>query len=570
MSQLVAAGGAVGLTALVSCAADRLAEQRVALDAVQAEERLPSWPPPSPLLPQPRPRPMLHIYWPADARAPGTVYGWSTHEVVVVACVHPDTEPRAWTHMPRVRALGRCVRMQDEANEDAWLLVRLDARHMPHMRLRSSADICMLLYTPPNVLRGQSLELERATSAPYTRLEHLLAMDATRRDAIRSSSARLSTAMTYMNVASYACTCTPIPKQRTRVGFPRLEMLRRASAYSLLCCALYRRLRGWGAWCEYRTLWNAVRHELKYDGRLQSQEAMQKAMHACWSAWLMTLVDVALGCLLAGVMEAHSAKIHRAIVGGLACVGHASFHALFHWLAHWPLGIKLNDELALFLSDALGSVSALYTYVVLEPAAAHIPSALRVWAWTSCFGASMALGVGADALRVSTVHVRLMYGVLRRVLAFFVGAASELFDVFRSRKRNPLHGGRLDHAEHEVDQLFVGTILFTLLAFLFPTVLLFYWACAARYFVVHATHTTLVCVVSMLYDMPLYTLLMRFWDAASVSDGIVLQTRGVIRLHARPISVRDACRPVGVHVMRLSYLVRDAYHMLQGIRLAPT
>ena len=74
----------------------------------------------------------------------------------------------------------------------------------------------------------------------------------------------------------------------------------------------------------------------------------------------------------------------------------------------------------------------------------------------------------------------------------------------------------------------------------------------------------------MLYDMPLYTLLMRFWDAASVSDGLVLQTRGVIRLHARPISVRDACRPVGVHVMRLSYLVRDAYHMLQGIRLAPT
>ena len=472
--------------------------------------------------------------------------------------------------MPRVRALGRCVRMQDEANEDAWLLVRLDARHMPHMRLRSSADICVLLYTPPNVLRGQSLELERATSAPYTRLEHLLAMDATRRDAIRSSSARLSTAMTYMNVASYACTCTPIPKQRTRVGFPRLEMLRRASAYSLLCCALYRRLRGWGAWCEYRTLWNAVRHELKYDGRLQSQEAMQKAMHACWSAWLMTLVDVALGCLLVGVMEAHSAEIHRAIEGGLACVGHASFHALFHWLAHWPLGIKLNDELALFLSDALGSVSALYTYVVLEPAAAHIPSALRVWAWTSCFGASMALGVGADALRVSTVHVRLMYGVLRRVLAFFVGATSELFDVFRSRKRNPLHGGRLDHAEHEVDQLFVGTILFTLLAFLFPTVLLFYWACAARYFVVHATHTALVCVVSMLYDMPLYTLLMRFWDAASVSDGLVLQTRGVIRLHARPISVRDACRPVGVHVMRLSYLVRDAYHMLQGIRLAPT
>ena len=313
-----------------------------------------------------------------------------------------------------------------------------------------------------------------------------------------------------------------------------------------------------------------MRHELKYDGRLQSQEAMQKAMHACWSAWLMTLVDVALGCLLAGVMEAHSAKIHRAIVGGLACVGHASFHALFHWLAHWPLGIKLNDELALFLSDALGSVSALYTYVVLEPAAAHIPSALRVWAWTSCFGASMALGVVADALRVSTVHVRLMYGVLRRVLAFFVGAASELFDVFRSRKRNPLHGGRLDHAEHEVDQLFVGTILFTLLAFLFPTVLLFYWACAARYFVVHATHTALVCVVSMLYDMPLYTLLMRFWDAASLSDGLVLQTRGVIRLHARPISVRDACRPVGVHVMRLSYLVRDAYHMLQGIRLAPT
>lgn len=570
MTQLAAAGGAVGLTALVSCAAERLAQQRVALDAVDADDVPPAWPPALPRPSQSRPRPIVHVYWPIDARAPGTVYGWRTNESVVVACVHPDTKPRAWTRMPRVRALGRCLRMQDAASEEAWLLVRLDARHMPHMRLRSSADVCVLLYTPPNVLRGQSLEVERATSAPCTRLEYLLAMDATRRDDMRSSSPRLRSAIDCMNVASFACTCTPIPKQCARLGFPRLEMLRRASAYSLLCHALYRRLLGWGAWCEYRALWNAVRHELEFDGRVQSQQAMQKSMHACWSAWLMTLVDVALGCLLAGVMEAHSAEIHRGVEYGLACVGHASFHALFHWLAHWPLGIKLNDELALFLSDALGSVSALYTYAVLEPAAAHISTALRVCAWTGCFGASMALGVCADALRVGTLHVRLMYGVLRRVYVFFVGAASELFDVFRSRKRNPLHGGRLDHAEHEVDQLFVGTILFTLLAFLFPTVLLFYWACAARFFVVHAMHTALVCVVRMLYDTPLYTLFMRFWDAASVSDGIVLQTHGVHRIRARPVSVHDACRPIGEHAMRMGHLVRDAYHILQGIQLAPT
>ena len=52
-------------------------------------------------------------------------------------------------------------------------------------------------------------------------------------------------------------------------------------------------------------------------------------------------------------------------------------------------------------------------------------------------------------------------------------ALSSLWRLFRGKKWNVLRR-RVDSARYDVDQLFIGTLLFTVLLFLLPTTLLYY------------------------------------------------------------------------------------------------
>ena len=51
---------------------------------------------------------------------------------------------------------------------------------------------------------------------------------------------------------------------------------------------------------------------------------------------------------------------------------------------------------------------------------------------------------------------------------------TSLFNLFRGKRRNILRQ-RLDHCDYDKDQLLLGTMLFTVLSFLFPTTAVFYF-----------------------------------------------------------------------------------------------
>ena len=52
-------------------------------------------------------------------------------------------------------------------------------------------------------------------------------------------------------------------------------------------------------------------------------------------------------------------------------------------------------------------------------------------------------------------------------------ALSSLFRLFRGKKLNPLRS-RIDSYLYDVDQLFIGTLGFCVVFFLFPTILMYY------------------------------------------------------------------------------------------------
>ena len=60
-----------------------------------------------------------------------------------------------------------------------------------------------------------------------------------------------------------------------------------------------------------------------------------------------------------------------------------------------------------------------------------------------------------------------------RIFNWQLSIIVSLFHLFRGKKRNVLRN-RIDNCDYDLDQLLLGTILFTLLFFLLPTVVVFY------------------------------------------------------------------------------------------------
>ncbi|WFD27837.1 pig-Q [Malassezia nana] len=509
-----AALGAGAVTALTAVTAHGLARQYEASEA--AWQTAPVAPPPPHdhwrvQVPSgrehgaPGGRLYIRIYWPTTVLHPGTLYGWilDAHGPEVVLVVAGVTEadplpPLAYA----ARVLGTASLPNAPPGSATGALIHADLHTDPVTLVVldpawATRPLSVVTYTPPDVQRGQWLcahETRAPRTAPWTRLEHLLAMDPGRRDeflAERASGAPFRDALACMNVAKYVAAPTALGPvhlygvQRTWVAWckrcpPLPARFGRCLVASALGRAAKRRAAQLAAWPHLWTAQEAV-HDALRDEMSPPVAQMHSAQRACWVGTLVWALDVVLGQLVAQAMASAQPPLAHALSCALAWIDGTAFMTLFYWLAHWPLGIKLNDELALFLSDVLGWMAQTYSHYVLRPCVPWIPAILAALVLgTRWLGVTFLFAAAADLLRMATMHLRLMYVGLRAIFSFFARAASELFDVFRSRKRNPLQGGRLDRAEHDVDQLFVGTILFTLLVFLFPTVFLYYLARGVR------------------------------------------------------------------------------------------
>lgn len=377
----------------------------------------------------------------------------------------------------------------------------------------------------------QSLALDAYAEtgrAPPTRLEQLVAMDPDRwreLQTARPPGTGLREAVRHMNRAYWARTAPRVRAAGVACDF---------GVHTRVPVATYRwalrMVRGCLAWPQAA----AARRRLAASiaagdtARIARDLAAARAAAACaWDALLQLGVDLVLGALLAHALREHEAWLVRAAARLVEAVRAPALRSVLDWLAHWPLGIKLNTELALFLRDVLASLAEVDTRYVLTPLGAWIaPYVGACLAVGRVLGVSLVLSVQLDVLAVLGVHLRVMHAVLRPVYVFFARAAGSLFDMFRGKTRNPLHHGRLDAAHYEVDQLFLGTILFTLLLFLFPTVALFYATCAAAHGAVVCMRAALAAAVGVLGALPLYTLLVRRVDPARVPAGVVLRPRG--------------------------------------------
>lgn len=189
------------------------------------------------------------------------------------------------------------------------------------------------------------------------------------------------------------------------------------------------------------------------------------------------------------------------------------------WTNSYPVGLKLNDELCeTFYTGSVLIVDLWHTYV-LKPTFGVLPHIILVTGCASFCGHTFTLAVASDFFSLSTFHLWVVYRLFTFVFDWHLRTLQFLFNIFRGRKFNVLRG-RTEPATYQLDQLILGTILFTLATFLFPTVLAFYLLLSAPRLLIVAIHAIIDTGLSLLNHFPLFTVMLRLKDPARLPAGI--------------------------------------------------
>ncbi|KAI8869300.1 Gpi1-domain-containing protein [Ramicandelaber brevisporus] len=214
------------------------------------------------------------------------------------------------------------------------------------------------------------------------------------------------------------------------------------------------------------------------------------------SMWLV-INDVILGLAIGAVLSAHSDHFAQTLESTTDHLTVESFNHLIVWLKGQPAGFKLNKELDEFLGD-------LFLWLIQL--------------WTE-------LALLSDLISLLTLHTYWFYIVAGRIYYWKLRVLRSLFILFRGKKFNVLRN-RIDACDYDLDQLLLGTILFTLLAFLFPTVVIYYIPFAFARIAIIALHGLIKTVLALLNHFPLFAIVIRLKDARRFPGGIRIQLLG--------------------------------------------
>ncbi|KAG0268816.1 phosphatidylinositol N-acetylglucosaminyltransferase subunit gpi1 [Actinomortierella ambigua] len=241
------------------------------------------------------------------------------------------------------------------------------------------------------------------------------------------------------------------------------------------------------------------------------------------SMWLVAndiIIGVALGSFLIGNNKYMAQVLERYVKDYTI----DSISAILEWLTNkteYPAGLKLNPELNPFLGQLFKWLIELWAdfIVSLKP---MMPMAINLIGLSGAFGATMSLSLISDLLAFTTLHVYWFYMVAAKIFHWQLTILYSLFNLFRGKKRNTLRH-RIDSCDYDLDQLLLGTILFTLLTFLFPTIVVYYLTFALSRVTVICLQALMETVLACLNHFPLFAIMLRLKDPDRLPGGLKME-----------------------------------------------
>ncbi|XP_057632006.1 phosphatidylinositol N-acetylglucosaminyltransferase subunit Q isoform X3 [Chionomys nivalis] len=262
-----------------------------------------------------------------------------------------------------------------------------------------------------------------------------------------------------------------------------------------------------------------LRHRLKHLSLIFSTEKAQSPMQLMRKANMLVsvLLDVALGLLLLSWLHSNNriGQLANALVPVADRVAEELQH-LLQWLMGAPAGLKMNRALDQVLGRFfLYHIHLWISYIhLMSPFIEHI-----LWhvGLSACLGLTVALSILSDIIALLTFHIYCFYVYGARLYCLKIYGLSSLWRLFRGKKWNVLRQ-RVDSCSYDLDQLFIGTLLFTILIFLLPTTALYYLVFTLLRLLVITVQGLIHLLVDLINSLPLYSLGLRLCRPYRLAD----------------------------------------------------
>ncbi|XP_038161555.1 phosphatidylinositol N-acetylglucosaminyltransferase subunit Q [Cyprinodon tularosa] len=231
------------------------------------------------------------------------------------------------------------------------------------------------------------------------------------------------------------------------------------------------------------------------------------------------LVDVALGVALMWWLyrDDHIPMLADALVPAADRVAQ-QLEELLQWLMGAPAGLKMNRALDQVLGRFfLYHIHLWISYIhLMSP---FIQGILWYGGLPACLGLTFALSLLSDMVALLTFHIYCFYVYGARLYCLKIYGLSSLWRLFRGKKWNVLRQ-RVDSCSYDLDQLFIGTLLFTILLFLLPTTALYYLVFTLLRLVVVLFQGVLHLSVDFINSFPLFAMGLRICRPYRLAEGV--------------------------------------------------
>ncbi|XP_074866608.1 phosphatidylinositol N-acetylglucosaminyltransferase subunit Q [Carettochelys insculpta] len=231
------------------------------------------------------------------------------------------------------------------------------------------------------------------------------------------------------------------------------------------------------------------------------------------------IVDMALGILLMSWLYREN-RIGQLADTLIPVADHIAkeLQDLLQWLMGVPAGLKMNRALDQVLGRFfLYHIHLWISYIhLMSP---FIEMILWYVGLSACLGLSLVLSILSDIIALLTFHIYCFYVYGARLYCLKIYGLSSLWRLFRGKKWNVLRQ-RVDSCSYDLDQLFIGTLLFTILLFLLPTTALYYLVFTLLRLLVVVVQGLIHLLVDLIDSLPLYSVILRLCRSYRLAAGV--------------------------------------------------
>ncbi|XP_044289239.1 phosphatidylinositol N-acetylglucosaminyltransferase subunit Q isoform X3 [Varanus komodoensis] len=235
--------------------------------------------------------------------------------------------------------------------------------------------------------------------------------------------------------------------------------------------------------------------------------------------FVSVLIDVALGILLMSWLYQKNRIGHLAnALVPIADHVAQELQNLLQWLMGVPAGLKMNRALDQVLGRFfLYHIHLWISYIhLMSP---FIEMILWYVGLSACLGLTVALSILSDIIALLTFHIYCFYVYGARLYCLKIYGLSSLWRLFRGKKWNVLRQ-RVDSCSYDLDQLFIGTLLFTILLFLLPTTALYYLVFTLLRLLVVIVQGLIHLLVDFINSLPFYSVGLRLFQSYRLASGV--------------------------------------------------